>query len=264
MSKIINGAVFVLLLCTTIALSYHKAYATLAGENGTMVYIDTTSATVDNPDCLANPECEVPSTTTYTDHIVTTNNTATSPAIVASEQVTPITSATISASTATGAHTIVYATISGNCISTQEIEAPLVGCDPNNSDPSQVVNNDIVYKSLTVSADGQALTPAITVTSASPEDPTAVGFSLSQKLSTSPDSTNVISTVLEISTVKPKDQKPKLAILSRVDQIDLALGTITNIITPRQDLSLSAGYAQNGNIYYSRHNEEQIITGPEV
>lgn len=245
-----------------------RASATLAGENGPIVYVEETEERVDCEDVEVSIQQEAVSEYECYDEsteVVTTDDEGQNPVTAAeSGDDEEITTATISPNNAQGQHTIVYAS-SGNgdtCID-YVLYSDLLLVDTT----EVVVDEDYCYYydseariyRVLLDANRQPIGQPVLVTVATGPEGAITYENFYYELSYGPDGNSVVGVRFFYAEGAyydrlSEDENGQYGPNYTIEHINLSDGTITTLVEPKYDPYLNAGYSQNGTIYFTQMN----------
>ncbi len=207
------------------------ANAAINGENGPIVYIENN--TIPEKDISEEPQNDaINNQNTNTNKVITTDSQGDNQQTAAETEDT-ITAVGISPPKSDNNYDIAYAT---ETYSEEDCTVGEVSCAK--------INKVTVNSNGTPTGPSQ---PLATINSLF-EPNESSSLTRATNLSYSPDAQNILATIFSWNTQEN--------LLSAVYQINNNTGSKTTIVTPRSDPCLNAGYADNGNIFYSMLNQE--------
>lgn len=254
------------------------ASATLAGENGPIVYVEEAvvpcevqevDTTIQTQESIVIPECLAEVT-----QVVTTTPTGTNPVVAAEfgasdETYNEVaTTATISPNDAAGNHNIVLATEKTFTCEEYEDDYRLQSIDAEDAvdkDYCYFADNEAVIYRVQIDKNGNPLSDPVVVTTVSGPEGAFTTENYYIELSYSPDQKSVAglrfyNAIPEkgVPRVQDGDDEEEIVFGPNyvIERINLASGDVEQLVGPKLDPYMNVGYAQSGTIYFT-----QIICG---
>lgn len=252
------------------------ASATLAGENGPIVYVEQTEVpcdevevdtTIQTQESIIIDDCSVDVT-----QVVTTTPTGENPVVAAEFGATEETSsedattATISPNDASGNHTIVLAT-EKSVYTCEEYEddyrlQSIQIEDYSEDEYCYYAGEDAVIYRVQIDKNGNPLgAPTVVTTVSGPEGATTYS-NYYVELSYSPDQQNVAGLRFyyaepnyDVSRDSEEDEEENENVFGPnyvIERINLASGNVEQLVGPKFDPFMNVGYAQSGAIYFTQ------------
>ncbi len=252
------------------------ASATLAGENGPIVYVEEAivpceqeqvDTTIQTQEPIVIPECQNEVT-----QVVTTTPTGTNPVVAAefgaSEETYDevATTATIAPNDAAGNHNIVLATEKTITCEEYEEDYRLQSIkveDAVDTDYCYYADNEAVIYRVQIDKNGNPLGEPVVVTTVSGPEGASTTANFYYELSYSPDQKNVVGVRFYNAKAIPEKDVPRVQENDNeeesvfgpnyvIERINLASGNVEQLVGPKFDPYMNAGYAQNGAIYFTQ------------
>ena len=252
------------------------ASATLAGENGPIVYVEeievpcedmTTDETIQTQESNIIDDCSVDAT-----QVVTTTPTGENPVVAAEFGTTEetsseeVTTATISPNDASGNHTIVLATEKATFECEEyEDEYRLQSIQVEGSNDSEYcyyAGEDAVIYRVQIDKNGNPLGEPTVVTTVSGPEGAETYANYYVELSYSPDQQNVAGLrfyyaepTKDVTRNSEENEEENDNVFGPnyvIERINLASGNVEQLVGPKFDPFMNVGYAQSGAIYFTQ------------
>jgi hypothetical protein len=244
---------------TLLTLRAPKAYAALAGEDGVII------ATEQNINYDTQSE-----TVTYDSSVTAMQPDGTGGTVIAENaegNYSVITSATVSAPEGTSVvdqtNTVVYTETVQQCYTYEEPSLNTVEKVVLDGGPATEVctgyegyesHQTVDIKQVTIDENGVAQnTPTLVTTIGDNEERYDVNMVINSSFA--PDSENVLIVRYTYDYTDSYDATS----LTRIENVNLTDGTVEEVVAPQFDYAMNGGYAQNGNIYFSKTTYDEPV-----